>query len=121
MTGKASYSGGEFDLAVDRRDHVVVVRLRGNATLSYSEQLQDRLLSAAGEVKPPRLVVDLSELDFINSVGLGAFVTAHLRCSGQKGSFRLAAPRSPVADLLSLTKLSSLLAVYPTVQAACGD
>ena len=66
------------------------------------------------------LVIDLSELNFICSLGLGSIVAAYLRARKLGMPTRLVGPRPEVMDVLALTKLDTLMPVYGTVGDAVG-
>jgi len=64
------------------------------------------------------LVLDLSKLDFMNSVGLN-FLLMLLRTSGEK--LTVANPSQQVLKLLEVTKLKALFKVAPSVEEALNE
>ncbi len=65
-----------------------------------------------------KLVVDLSRLDFMNSVGLN-FLIALMSKSRKSGIIlAVANPSQQVLNLLEMTKLKSFFHLSPTVEAA---
>ncbi len=94
-----------------------VVRVSGAARLEKADLLREHLLALADAMKG-RLVLDLTDLNFINSVGLGALVSAHLRCRRLGGVMKVAGPSPPIRQLLKLTRLTELFPVYDTVAEA---
>src|SRR3712207_653869 len=74
----------------------------------------DRALRRPG----PRVVVDLSRLDFCDSTGLSAFVMAHTYAGEHGGWFRLAAPTPFLERVLRTVGLATVLPVYPSVSDA---
>ncbi|MFK7807399.1 MAG: STAS domain-containing protein [Saprospiraceae bacterium] len=64
-----------------------------------------------------KLVIDLSNLDFMNSVGLN-FLLQLLRNSGEK--LTVASASDQVLKLLEVTKLKSRFKLSPTVAEALG-
>jgi anti-sigma B factor antagonist len=61
--------GSVFTAAVERpADHTVVVKARGELDLMTAPQLEAALADAQGDRE--NLVLDLSELDFIDSTGV---------------------------------------------------
>lgn len=67
-----------------------------------------------------RLVVDLSDVTFIDSSGLGALVSAlkTLKRSDDGGDVRLARVQAPVVSLLEIIRLNRVFTTYPTVEQA---
>lgn len=64
-----------------------------------------------------KLILDLSNLDFMNSVGLN-FLLMLLRSSGEK--LTVANPSDQVIRLLEVTKLNTHFKVSPSVEDALG-
>ena len=52
-----------------------------------------------------RVVVDLAEAPFVDSTGLGALLTAHLRMRAHRGELVLSNPTAAARRLLELTAL----------------
>src|SRR5262245_12759078 len=69
-----------------------------------------------------RIVVDMSNLTFCDSIGLSTFVVAHHACRATNGFVRLAAPSKFLTHILAVVGLLDRIPVYDTVSAACdGD
>jgi anti-sigma B factor antagonist len=66
-------------------------------------------------------VVDLTQLEFLDSTGLGALIGAHKRAAEHGGSVRLVAHEGQILRLLRITGLLEVFSVYPSVEAALGD
>ena len=66
----------------------------------------------------PVIVLDLGQMDFICSLGLGAIITGHLKCRHHQGQIRLVNPTEQVRELLETTRLTKLFTVYETVEQA---
>jgi anti-sigma B factor antagonist len=88
----------------------VLVAVRGELDLSTSPQLEETLRREidAGN----RVVVDLSELEFIDSTGLNTLVTA-LRASSANGAELVVSPSLPaqVQRVLEVTGLDEILPI----------
>ena len=67
------------------------------------------------------MVVDLSDVRFIDSSGLGAIVEAHVRLRRERRQLAVVAPQGTApAVLLDLAGLRTRLAIFETRQAALG-
>ena len=101
---------------VDSRDGAVVVSLAGELDLYNAEEVRSALLEAcAGE--PEVLVVDLGEVNFIDSTALGVLIEARSRMADRKG-FRLAAPGIETRRALEVSGLDRHFLVHDTVPEA---
>ena len=106
-----------LQLAVDHQDDAAVVTVSGSVSIAQAEQLRDTMEQlASGRV--PVIVLDLSEMDFICSLGLGAIISGHLRCRHHAGQIKLVNPSNQVRQLLETTRLTKLFGVYESVSDA---
>lgn len=65
-----------------------------------------------------RIIVDCSNLQYISSYGLTVLVRLHSRMCRRGGDVRLAAVQGAMAQVLQITRLNTLLAIYPDVNQA---
>lgn len=67
-----------------------------------------------------RLVIDMGEIHFVDSSGLGALVSAlkTLTLIKQDGDIRLANVQPPVVALLKIIRLHRVFSSYPSVEQA---
>jgi anti-sigma B factor antagonist len=98
-------------------DGTVVVALRGSLDIDTAAALSTTLEQILQQPLP-RVVVDLSGVEFCDSTGLSAFVVGHVRARDAGGWLRLAAPGEFLSGLLRTLGLASRLGVHPSVAAA---
>lgn len=101
-------SASALTIRVETTDQAVIVRLSGQADAVQSDVLRERLRQLVSE-RPPLLVVDMKQLDFIGSAGLGALVEAHVSCHRHAGRLCLLTPPTNVLEVLRRTRLTELL------------
>lgn len=106
-----------FHMEVDEQGTAVVVRLSGSITMEICEDLQTQLVDLASQ-PTPQLIVDLSAVSFICSLGLGALVAAHLQSRQHHGTVKLVCPPPRVMDLLEVTKLTRLFPPFASIENA---
>lgn len=85
-----------------------------------SGELKDRILQL-GENGKIHIVVDLQEVRFIDSSGLGALLSGHKHTTLRNGSFKLSSLQPQVQSMLELTRLHRVFDIYPSVQEALGN
>ncbi|MEV7969088.1 STAS domain-containing protein [Sphaerisporangium sp. NPDC088356] len=109
-----------MDLSVSVRADTAVCRVSGDVDISCSLVLRERLLAA---LQPPRarLVLDLSEVTFMDASGLGALMAARRRSLLLGGGVRLVAPSSPVRRVLEASGLRSRFPVEVATLSAKAD
>jgi len=111
------HADSELAFDVLQTGPAIVVRISGSAGMREAEQMRAALEELA-ENKPPLIVLDLSAMDFICSMGLGAIIQSHLRSRHHNGQVRLVNPQPAVLDLLETTRLNKLFQIYPSVEQA---
>jgi anti-sigma B factor antagonist len=112
---------GRCALRVDRAmdGPAVVVTVVGDVDLNTVALLHTGLRAALAEVAAPApVVVDLTAVDFLGSVGLSAIVEAHQLASAARTPLRLVATGVAVLRPIELTGLDVDLDLYATVSEA---
>jgi anti-sigma B factor antagonist len=99
---------------VGRSDDAVVVVVRGNLDVDSATVLTTALEQVL-DVPLPRVVIDLSGIEFCDSTGLGALVVGHNRAVALGGWVRLAGPNDFLGRLLDTVGLTPRLPVYGDV------
>lgn len=88
-----------------------VVTFLGSLTLGTSLKFADSQLQSAISDGVTRMVFDLTNVDYIDSAGLGLMVFVYGALNEKNGTLRLCGPSPRILSLLKLTKTDSLLAV----------
>ena len=103
---------------IDRNDGSTVVRLAGELDLYNAHEVREALLTCTEEA-PQRLVVDLSEVKFIDSTALGVLIEARTRMANRK-AFLLAAPGLETRRALEISGLDKHFSVHESLDDALG-
>lgn len=110
-----------LDIRVQRQgDDVAVLHLSGN----IDELAADDLGAALDEVMAdgrPRIILDLTDVWFMGSTGLGQIMRTYRAVRKEDGYVRIANPQPLIADLFAVTKINKLLDIYPTVEDALAE
>lgn len=101
----------------DHRSDVTVLHLKGELDADTSAKLHATLADLL-ERPVPRIVVDLSELKFCDSVGLSAFITCKQVIAARGGWLSFAGPNPFLTRLLETVGLSRYFAIFPEVDDA---
>lgn len=105
--GKPAVSS-RFRVHDSSREDCLVVAVSGEVDLSTAPTLRDHLLDRV-ELGERRLVVDLSDVGFLDSTGLGVLVMAYRAATQAGGGMVVACARPPVRRVLKITRLDVLL------------
>ena len=91
-----------------------ILRLKGPLNIHTIFDFQ----AAVRAESSPVLIVDFSDVPFIDSTGLGALVGAHLTVQKANRKMALVAMNREVKALLDMTNVSQFFKAYHTVQEA---
>jgi anti-sigma B factor antagonist len=97
-----------------------VVTLAGEVDATNNLQLR-QTLEAELAVRPQRLIVDLSDLKFMDSSALKVLLHTNRALIRDGGTFALACPRASVARVLELTQVGQLVPVCDSVEQAAAS
>jgi anti-sigma B factor antagonist len=97
---------------------ITIIELTGNVmggpdATSLNDQLH-KLIDA----NKKKVVVDLDEVKFINSSGLGMLIGGLTTLRNSGGEMKLARASKKIEDLLKMTKLSTVFDIHKTVNEA---
>lgn len=106
-----------MDISSDSRAGYAVITLAGRLTASGAPLLRNAVsdLVTAGEA---RIVIDMTQLQFVDSSGLGALVGGLKSARVAGGDLRIASVPDAVRTVLHLTNLDRVLRDYPTPESA---
>lgn len=116
---------GDFEVAVERPTSAVsVVAVRGEADLHSAPELRDRL-NAIIDGGAQRVLVDLSETTFIDSMALGVLLGSTKRQRANGGRLELVAGQPDIRRIFEITMLDRILVIHPSrevaLELAIGD
>jgi anti-sigma B factor antagonist len=103
-------------LSVDTTGEACVVKLAGELDLYNAPQVRDALVKACAD-SPERVVVDLSEVDFIDSTALGVLIEARRQLPNNR-AFLLAGPGLETRRALEISGLDRHFTVHQSVPEA---
>ena len=95
---------------VDQMGGCAIVRAGGEIDASTVHAL-DRAVTEAASLSS-HVVIDLSEVTFVDSSGLGALIVARKTAREHAGSMSLVSPPPAVRRLLGSTHLNDVFAIY---------
>ncbi|WP_433652955.1 STAS domain-containing protein [Micromonospora zamorensis] len=106
----------DFTLSTRQGRIGTVVEVAGDVDMSTAPELRDRLSQAVED--DARVVVDLTDVGFMDSSGLGVLVVAHKDLRARNGWLALAGVRRSVRTVLSITSVDRVIGIFDTVQDA---
>jgi anti-anti-sigma factor len=103
-------SSSPFEVTIEEREAAVHFLLSGELDISTAQRLEDDLLRIEAE-RPQLIVLDLTELAFLDSTGLRLMITADARAREQDRRLEIVNANSMIQRVLRLTRLDERLNV----------
>lgn len=111
-------SGLAVRITEEVRGNHTILKIEGTLALGDTTRaLQEHFEKASAE-RTGAVVLDLSELDHLDSTAIGVFVGGLKRFEAQGRRFYLVNPRDRVAAVFRITNLDSVFRMFPTVEGA---
>jgi anti-sigma B factor antagonist len=95
-------------------DGILAIECNGRMVLGDETQLLREEVKKAIANNQKRIVLNLREVNYIDSGGLGTLVALHMTAHNAGGSIKLANLTKRIGDIMQLTKLLTVFDVYPT-------
>lgn len=96
----------ELQINTEKKDDEIIVHGSGRITSATCDLLQRTIRGLIPGSK--RIVLDLAEVNYIDSSGLGALVSVYLAASRAQCVLELVNPNQRIRDLFELSKLTAV-------------
>lgn len=104
-----------LDITIEERREYTICRPSGELDAYTVAQFREALAELAAS---KRLLIDLSDVPFMDSAGLGALIGGIRRAREQDGEVAVACSRATLTRLLHTTGFDRIVPVTETVEAA---
>jgi anti-anti-sigma factor len=98
--------GPQLKLETEKKDSETTVRATGRVTLETAATLETTLRDLIAEGK--RIVLDLTNVDYVDSAGLGALISVYMHARRTKCDLQIANPKQRIRDLFNRSGLASV-------------
>ena len=95
-----------------------MVDFSGKITLGEGSALLRKTIRGLLDEQRMKLLIDLGDVDYIDSAGIGEMVTAYTAVKNRGGELKLLNLTKKVKDLLQITKLYTVFDVHEDESAA---
>jgi anti-sigma B factor antagonist len=113
----ASADHGAFDIRESWIDRIVVLSVCGEVDLLSAPQLTGAIHHALAQ-RPVGLIVDLTDVKFLASIGMSVLVEAREQVSAISGRFGVVAESAATSRPIKLLGVDAILPLYPTLEDA---
>lgn len=113
--------GGESSMSlhvgISARDVWTVLDLAGEVDMFSAPKLRDHLVEVIDQGRT-KIVLDLEDVSFMDSAGLGVLIGGLRRVREHEGEIALVCTNRPVLRVLTITGLHNVFNLYGTVEEA---
>jgi anti-sigma B factor antagonist len=111
----------EFEIQKRKKGDVVVLDLIGSLTVGANEQMFKETVSDLTARKHNRIVVNLGQVEFMDSSGIGALVKSYTTITQSGGKLKLLQPNKMVRHTLKITGLMGIFEIFEDEAAAIAS
>lgn len=107
-----------MNFSFERTDDVITFKLQNpNLDMEIASQLKAKLLILC-QPDIEALIFDLSQIEYVDSSGLGALLLAYRQLKEYEGKIVLVGVSAVVRKMLSLSQIEDLFEYYDTIEEA---
>lgn len=99
-----------MQIKTELRDNINIINLSGEIDLSNSPILRKKLRELTNN-KSPNILVDLSEVPYMDSSGLATLVEAMQRVNKNNGTFKLKGIKGTVKNIFEISRLTEVFSI----------
>jgi anti-sigma B factor antagonist len=103
---------------VEEKGDVTVLALKGSITMGSGDVSMREHIKGLLEKGRKKVLIDLGEVGFIDSTGLGELVAAYTTSRHQGATLKLVHLTKKIHDLLDITQLASVFESYESMDEA---
>lgn len=97
--------------------HIRLIRLQGKLDIAGTAEIETKLAACCGG-ENVRVVVDLSEVDFLASIGIRLLTLTAKSVASRGGKMVLLNPTSDVEHVLEITGILAFIPIYSDLDSA---
>lgn len=111
-----------MDLGLDVTEHgaTTVLAVRGEVDVYTAPRLREKLVELVSQGRR-NIVVDLEEVDFLDSTGLGVLVGGLKRLRSHDGDLSLVCTQPRILKVFEITGLTKVFTIYEAAAAAVAE
>ncbi len=108
LTGRLVTGGESLDITVEHGEERALVRLRGHVGIDSSPDLRDQLLAILQRQPPKIIIVDLTEVSFIDAAGVATLLEALKVARSRQATLCLKGLQGRIVRLFEVTGLQAV-------------
>ena len=108
-----------MDIDFERSNGIAFIKLDGNVTADNCMEVRDMIMESLTVNK--RFLLDLSKVDYMDSVSVGTFMSLAREVSFMDGDIRFTRPHKTLKSTFKCVRADEVLSLYDTLKDALID
>jgi anti-sigma B factor antagonist len=100
---------------------ITVIDLAGEIDVSQAPRLRQTILELFENKEVNKLLINMTEVIYIDSAGLSVLIAAHRQVNNKNGAFGLCNLQQPVRQVCHITGIDKVIQIFPTVKEALAE
>lgn len=101
-----------LEIAHREREGVILMDLKGRITMGVEVSIFRDAVEKIAATSEPKLLLNMTGVDYVDSTGLGAIVMCSTRVKGANGQAKLVNVNRRNIELMVMTKIDTIFEVY---------
>jgi anti-anti-sigma factor len=97
---------------------ITIIDLTGEIDVSQAPRLRQTVLELFGNKNVKKLLINMTDVVYIDSAGLSVLIAAHRQANNKEGAFGLSNLQQPVRQVCHITGVDKVIRIFPTVEDA---
>jgi anti-anti-sigma factor len=110
----------KIQILSDDKGSFLLLRIKGELSERTAVYFKQKVTSEIEEKGHKNIVIDCSDCDYINSVGIGSLSAVAKKLSDIGGTLGILKPNPQIRDVLNVAS-EAIVREYPSVEAAAED
>lgn len=103
---------------MEQKEQYILVTLQGEVTLGCTGETKEKVKAYAEQQKQYHILVDMTDVSFIDSSGLGVMVAWFKMCNQQQGKLVFYGLNNHVSRIIGYAKLDKIFTIAETLEDA---
>jgi len=103
---------------INETENAVIIKLQGEMMLGYEANDFHEAIRSAVEKGKKNIVVDMCEVKFISSWGIGILIHGYTTATNAEGTFKLACVPANIKETFKKIKIDSIFPQFSRVEEA---
>ena len=97
---------------------IFIFSFSGNLILSELEKIRNEVKETLEKENATEVIFDMSEVEFIDSAGIGFVVSVYKSLKSKNGKFALCGLKKKPKEVFSLTRLDKIIKTFDDIETA---